>query len=235
MIGLVVERLNVAYGRAPVVFDVSLTVGAGEAVALVGRNGAGKSTTLKGILRLVDNVHGKVVFRGHDISRLPTNRIVRAGLGYVPEDRRVFTDLTVMENLSIGRQPPRDDAPHWTPDALFALFPNLAALSERRAGMISGGEQQMLTIARALMGNPYLVLLDEPSEGLSPRIVDRLADAVQRMKSDGLSLLLCEQNLRFARRIADRAAVIEKGSLVYEGPIEALANGSDIAQRHLAV
>ena len=235
MTGLDIQRLTAAYGRAQVLFEVSLRVGSGEAVALIGRNGAGKSTTLKSVLGLMANVHGSIRFRGVDISRLPTDQIVRAGLGYVPEDRRVFSELTVMENLSIGRQPPRDGAPHWTPEGLFELFPNLADLRHRRAGDMSGGEQQMLTIARTLMGNPHLIMLDEPSEGLSPRIADQLATTVIRMKAQGLSILLCEQNLRFARPVADRACIIEKGHVVHEGPMETLTDGSEAAARYLAV
>ena len=184
---------------------------AGEAVALLGRNGAGKSTTLRSIIGLAPNTRGRVVFDGREISGMSDRPDRPAGLGYVPEDRRIFTDLTIEENLAVGEQPPRPGAPRWTTERLFALFPNLAELRDRPAGQISGGEQQMLTIARTLMGNPSLIMLDEPSEGLAPLIVERMAAAVREMKREGLSVLLAEQNLRFARAVSDRAYIIEKG------------------------
>ena len=195
---LEVEGLNAFYGRAHILFDVALSVGAGEVVALMGRNGAGKSTTLNAILGLVENRRGTAHFDGADISRQPTHRIVRAGLGYVPEDRRIFTGLTVSENLDVGLQPARGGAPTWTREMLFELFPNLAELQDRRAGYISGGEQQMLTIARTLMGNPRLILLDEPSEGLAPVIVEQMAKTIAALKTEGLTVLLSEQNLHLS-------------------------------------
>ena len=165
------HKLDCFYGRAQILFGVTLKVAAGEAVALLGRNGAGKTTTLRSIIGLARNTRGRVVFDGRDISGMSTGRIVRRGLGYVPEDRRIFADLTIDENLTVGEQPPRPGAPHWTRERLFALFPNLAELRGRPAGQISGGEQQMLTIARTLMGNPRLLLLDEPSEGLALSLI----------------------------------------------------------------
>lgn len=223
------------YGQAQVLFDVGLTVGAGEVVALVGRNGAGKSTTFKAIAGLLERRGGAVLFEGTDIARMPAHRIARAGLAYVPEDRRIFADLTVAENLEVGRQPPRAGAPHWTPERLFALFPNLAAMARRRGGAMSGGEQQMLTIARALMGNPRLVLLDEPSEGLAPRIVEDMARAVLALKAEGLAVLMSEQNLHFARAIADRALVIDRGSIRFEGSFAGLEADPAIGEAYLAV
>ena len=177
---LQVSNLNSFYGPAHILFDVALEVGEGEVVALLGRNGAGKSTTFRSIVGLVAQRTGRIVFEGRDVSRAPTHAIVRGGLGYVPEERRIFTDLTVEENLEVGRQPKRADAPHWTREKLFALFPNLGEMRNRPGGRMSGGEQQMLTIARTLMGNPSLVLLDEPSEGLSPKIVEQMVDAILR-------------------------------------------------------
>ncbi len=232
---LVVHKLNAHYGRARILFDVNLSVGDGEVVALLGRNGAGKSTTLRAILRLAGSPTGRVVFRGADISRLPTHAIARLGLGYVPEDRRIFARLTVAENLAVGRQPPRCDAPAWTVDRVCQLFPNLAALTDRPAGQISGGEQQMLTIGRTLMGNPSMIMLDEPSEGLAPKIVADLARAILRLKAEGVSILLSEQNLRFAKLISDRATIIESGHIRFDGSMAELAADPAIGHAYLAV
>ncbi len=232
---LSVAGLNSWYGRAQILFDVALEVQAGEVVVLLGRNGAGKSTTFRAILRLIPHVTGKVTFNGTDISREPTHRIVKLGLGYVPEDRRIFTELTVAENLEVGAQVRRAGAPHWTEEALFALFPNLAAMPHRLAGRMSGGEQQMLSIARTLMGNPRLVLLDEPSEGLAPKIVDDMAQSLVAMKRQGLGILLAEQSWQFSRAIADRAYIMEKGNIRYEGTIAELERTPQIRERFLAL
>jgi len=216
-----VEALQAGYGPAEVLFGVSLTLGRGEVAALTGRNGAGKSTTLKAIMGLLPARSGRVRFQGADITGLPPFRIARLGLGYVPEDRRIFTDLTVFENLEVGRRDARGRAA-WTPERLFAVFPNLAEMRSRRASAMSGGEQQMLTIARTLMGNPDAVLLDEPSEGLAPVIVEQMAEAVLRMKAEGIAVLLSEQNLDFAAAVSDRAYVIEKGGIRFQGTMDAL-------------
>jgi branched-chain amino acid transport system ATP-binding protein len=210
---LEVENLNAYYGRAQILFDVSFEVKRGEVVALMGRNGAGKSTTMKAIMNMMPRKSGVVTFDGEPIGAWPTHRIARAGLGYVPEDRRVFGDLTVMENLDTGRQPPRDGAPSWTPEKLFRVFPNLGDMRERRASRMSGGEQQMLAVSRTLMGNPRIVLLDEPSEGVAPVIVEQMADMILELKREGLSILLSEQNLHFAALVSDRVYVLEKGQL----------------------
>ena len=230
-----VNGLNAAYGRAHILYDVALEVAAGEVVALLGRNGAGKSTTFRAILGLIVNRSGAVVFDGEDVSDLPTYDIVRRGLGYVPEDRRIFADLTVEENLLVGRQSPRAGAPTWTRDRLFEIFPNLAQLRNRPGGRMSGGEQQMLTIARTLMGNPSLVLLDEPSEGLAPRIVEQMIEAIRDMKREGLSLLVSEQNLHFARLVADRVYVIEKGRIRFTGTMAEFDARPDIRDAYLAL
>jgi branched-chain amino acid transport system ATP-binding protein len=232
---LEVHQLDAFYGRAQILFDVTLRVAAGEAVALLGRNGAGKSTTLRAILGLMPRTRGRVVFDGRDISHKSTGHIARCGLGYVPEDRRVFADLTVEENLMVGAQKPRAGVPVWTQERLFELFPNLAQLRRRPAGQMSGGEQQMLTIARTLMGNPSLIMLDEPSEGLAPLIVDGMARAILEMKRHGLTVLLAEQNLRFARAVSDRAAIIEKGRIRFDGTIASLLADEAISRAYLAV
>jgi branched-chain amino acid transport system ATP-binding protein len=232
---LKVERLNAWYGRAQVLFDLALEVRPGEVVALMGRNGAGKSTTMKAVMGLLERRRGAIHFMGRDIAGLPSFRIARLGLGFVPENRRIFTDLTVLENLEIGRQPPRPGIPEWTVDRLFRLFPNLADMPGRRGGQMSGGEQQMLTVARTLMGNPYLVLLDEPSEGVAPVIVEQMAEMILELKQAGVSILLSEQNLHFAELVSDRAYVLEKGQLRFEGSIEALASSQDIRKAYLEV
>ncbi|HQS10398.1 MAG: ABC transporter ATP-binding protein [Rhizobiales bacterium 24-66-13] len=219
---LEVSRLDAFYGRAQILHEVGLRVGSGEAVALLGRNGAGKSTTLRAIMAQGPRRTGEIRLLGADVSRLETHELVQAGIGYAPEDRRIFTDLTVMENLEVGRRPARPGHAPWTIERLFALFPNLAEMRQRRGGQMSGGEQQMLTLARTLMGNPLLLLLDEPSEGLAPRIVEQIALAVMALKTEGLSILLCEQNLHFARLICDRTCVMARGRMVFEGSFAAL-------------
>jgi branched-chain amino acid transport system ATP-binding protein len=210
---LELKRLSASYGRARILFDIDLELRAGEVAVLLGRNGAGKTTTLKAIMGLVRPDSGEVRLAGRRIDSLQPFEIARLGLGYVPEDRRIFTDLTVAENLEVGRRPPRDGVAAWTEERLFGLFPALANMRKRLAAHMSGGEQQMLTIARTLMGNPQALLLDEPSEGLAPRIVEEIEKAILEMKAGGLSVLLCEQNLAFARRVGDRAYLLEQGQV----------------------
>ena len=219
---LVLRDLRASYGRAQVLFGVSLDLQPGEVVALVGRNGAGKSTTLKAVMGLVPASAERLAFRGRSLIGLTTYRIARLGLGYVPEDRRVFTDLTVDENLEVGCRPAQGGRAPWTPERLFRLFPNLAEIRGRRGNEMSGGEQQMLAIARTLMGNPGAILLDEPSEGLAPLIVQMMAEAVRAMKGEGVAVLLSEQNWAFASAVADRACVIERGEIRFQGSVEAL-------------
>ena len=232
---LELKRLNAGYGRAHILFDLDLQLRAGEVVALLGRNGAGKTTTLKAAIGLLRSFSGDVFFDKKRINDLEPFQIARLGLGYVPEDRRIFTDLTVMENLDVGRQPPRGGAPRWTPEQLFELFPNLGRMRERRGGSMSGGEQQMLTIARSLMGNPSALLLDEPFEGLAPVIVESIAKTIHELKREGLSVLLCEQNLRYARLVAERACIIEKGRLCYAGTMAELDADPALRARYLSV
>ena len=232
---LEVEALDAWYGQAQILFGVSLAVNAGECVALVGRNGAGKSTTMKSIMGVMAKKRGRVTFRGTDISALAPYRIARIGLGWVPEDRRVFTDLSVRENLEVARQPARTGAPTWTEDKLYALFPNLGAMVDRPGGRMSGGEQQMLTVARTLMGNPHLVLLDDPSEGVAPLIVEEMARMIVALKKAGVAILLSEQNLHFARLVSDRAVVLEKGEVKFDGAMEALMSDDVLLRTHLSI
>ena len=231
---LEVEGLRAGYGPAEILFGVSLSLARGEVAALMGRNGAGKSTTLKAIMGLVPPRAGRVRFAGRDIAGLAAFRIARLGLGYVPEDRRIFTDLTVAENLEVGRRP-AEGRDAWTPERLFEVFPNLASMRHRRAAAMSGGEQQMLAIARTLMGNPEAVLLDEPSEGLAPVILELMADAVLRMKREGIAVLLSEQNFDFAAAVADRAYVIERGEIRYDGSMAALDADPALRAQHLSL
>jgi branched-chain amino acid transport system ATP-binding protein len=236
---LSVENLSASYGAAQILYDLSLEVGRGEVVALMGRNGAGKSTTMKAIMGLMAR-KGRVRFNGADISRGKPYEIARLGLGFTPEDRRIFADLTVMENLDIGRQPPRTfadgtPAPEWSPERLFKLFPNLGEMPDRPGGRMSGGEQQMLTVARTLMGNPLLVLLDEPSEGVAPLIVEQMANTILELKKEGLSILLSEQNMLFAEFVSDRAYVLEKGEIRWQGTMAALAVDSAVQRSYLTL
>ena len=237
---LSVSQLRAWYAAAEILFDVNLEVRRGEVVALMGRNGAGKSTTLKSIMGMVPKRRGTVRFMGHDLSRAEPFTCARLGLGFVPEDRRVFTDLTVLENLEVGKQPQRrwpdgSEAPHWTPARLFKLFPNLGEMTMRPGGQMSGGEQQMLTVARTLMGNPYLVLLDEPSEGVAPLIVEQMAQMILELKAQGVSILLSEQNMHFAELVSDRAYVLEKGQIRFTGSMAELASNEEVRRAYLSV
>jgi branched-chain amino acid transport system ATP-binding protein len=237
---LSVEGLSAWYGAAQILYDLSFNVGRGEVVALMGRNGAGKSTTMKAIMGLIAQRQGTVHFNGDDISHLKPFEIARRGLGFTPEDRRIFVDLTVMENLDVGRQAARhlaggQPAPSWTPEKLFSLFPNLAEMPDRLGGRMSGGEQQMLTVARTLMGNPLLVLLDEPSEGVAPLIVEQMANTIVELKKEGLSILLSEQNIHFARLVSDRVYVLEKGQIHWHGSMTQLDDNLDVQRTYLTV
>lgn len=232
---LVLDKVNTYYGKAHILHGLSFSIGKGEVVALLGRNGAGKTTTMRSIMQLVRPASGTVRFEGVDITRWPTHKVARAGLGYVPEERRIFADLSVMENLEVGRQPHRDGYPDWTVEHMFELFPNLAERRGNRGKQLSGGEQQMLTIARTLMGNPKLLLLDEPSEGIAPVIVEQMAETLLEIKAKGLTVLLSEQNLHFARIVADRAVIIESGSAVFYGSFAELESHPEIRDQYLSV
>lgn len=232
---LEVSGLKAGYGLAEVLYGIDLVLRPSEVVALIGRNGAGKSTTLKAIMGLVHRDATILSFKDEDIRRLPAFRIARLGLGYVPEERRIFTDLTVEENLEVGRREGRARHNVWTLERLFSIFPNLSGLLGRRASAMSGGEQQMLTIARTLMGNPEAVLLDEPSEGLAPVIVEQMARAVIAMKREGVAVLLSEQNAQFAAAVSDRAYIIETGVVRYSGPMTELEADPTIRNAYLGL
>jgi len=222
---LEVREIHTAYGLSRVLFGVSIDVTAGECVCLLGRNGVGKSTTMRSIMGLSPPQSGRVRFKDTDITGWEPYRVARAGVGFVPEDRRIFAELTVWENLDVAQR-----SGSWTAERVFDLFPTLRELTGRNGGFLSGGEQQMLTIARTLMGNPTLLLLDEPSEGLAPLVVDHLGEQIARLKSEGLTILLAEQNVEFALRLADRVYVLEKGAVRFSGSAGALRD--DDALRH---
>jgi branched-chain amino acid transport system ATP-binding protein len=237
---LSVTNLNASYGVAQILYGLSFEVCRGEVVALMGRNGAGKTTTMKAIMGLIAHRDGVIEFNGTDISRLQPYEIARLGLGFTPEDRRIFSDLTVLENLDIGRQPARrfgdgTPAPVWNEQRLLSLFPNLGEMPDRLGGRMSGGEQQMLTVARTLMGNPLLILLDEPSEGVAPVIVDQMVATILELKRAGVSILLSEQNVHFAELVSDRAYVLEKGQVQWNGPMTDLAENIEIQRAYLTV
>ena len=224
------ERVEAAYGLSRVLHGVTLEAREGEVVSLLGRNGAGKSTTLKAILGLVDVTAGSISLDGRDITATPTHEISMLGIGWVPEDRRIFSDLTVDENLLVGAK-----GEGWTASRVYEHFPKLAQLAGRRGGSLSGGEQQMLTVARTLMGNPRVLLLDEPSEGLAPVIVQALGQQIAALRHEGLTIVLSEQNLKFAARLADRAYIIEKGLIRWEGAMGRLLEDEGVRRAYLTV
>ena len=232
---LELEDVHAAYGLSRVLFGISLEVDAGECVCLLGRNGVGKTTTMRSVMGLTPPSAGHVGFKSRDITGWSPHRVARAGLAYVPEERRIFTELTVAENLEVGRQAPRWDAPSWTEDRLFALFPNLADMRDRPGGRMSGGEQQMLTIARTLMGNPELLLLDEPSEGLAPLVVEALLAKIGELKAQGLTILLAEQGIEFSLALADRVYVLEKGAVRFAGSSAALRSDRSVLDQLLTL
>jgi branched-chain amino acid transport system ATP-binding protein len=230
---LAVEDIHTAYGLSRVLFGVSLRVAPGECVCLLGRNGVGKTTTMRSIMGLTPPASGRVVWKGRDITREAPFRAAGLGIGFVPEDRRIFADLTVWENLDVAERRMRPGG--FTTERVFDLFPTLRQLRDRPGGFLSGGEQQMLTIARTLMGNPELLLLDEPSEGLAPLVVDHLREQIGRLKADGLTILLAEQNVDFSLDLADRVYVLEKGHIRYEGTSREFRENASIRQQYLAL
>ena len=228
-----VEDIYTAYGLSQVLFGVSLQVARGECVCLLGRNGVGKTTTMRSIIGLTPPRRGRVVWKGRDVTGRAPYQIARAGIGFIPEDRRIFADLTVWENLDVASRRVPDGG--WTVERVFDLFPKLRELVDRQGGFLSGGEQQMLTIARTLMGNPELLLLDEPSEGLAPLVVDHLKEQIGRLKRDGLTILLAEQNVGFSLDLADRVYVLEKGHIRFEGTVREFQDNDAIRQQYLAL
>jgi branched-chain amino acid transport system ATP-binding protein len=232
---LELKSINTFYGRSHILFDVSLSVEKGEVVSLLGRNGAGKSTTFRSIIGLTPPRSGEVIFRGERVSGLRAFRICRKGIGFVPEDRRCFPDLTVRENLEVATRREKEVAAPWTIDRIYALFPRLKEREKNLGSQLSGGEQQMLTIARTLMTNPEVLLLDEPSEGLAPLVVSLLADMILQIRKEGVTVLLAEQNLHFCAKVADRGYVIDKGSMKYEGTMSDLLADEEVKEKYLAV
>ncbi len=232
---LSVENINTFYGLSHILFDVSLQVDKGEVVVLLGRNGAGKTTTMLSIMGLNPPKSGTITYKGQDITGMAPYKVARSGIGFVPEDRRIFPDITVLGNLDVGRQATKSKNNKWTLERIYQLFPVLKDFSHRHGGTLSGGEQQMLTIARSLMGNPDFLLLDEPSEGLAPLIVKALGEFIEVIKKEGMTVLLSEQNTKFALKHADRAYIVDNGAIKYEGTIAELEQNDEIKKRYLAV
>jgi branched-chain amino acid transport system ATP-binding protein len=230
---LVVQEIYTFYGLSQVLFGVSLEVAAGECVCLLGRNGVGKTTTMRSIMGLTPPRRGRVMWKGRDIAGKAPYAIAQAGIGFVPEDRRIFADLTVWENLDVASRTRAGKG--FTVERIFDLFPKLSELVNRQGGFLSGGEQQMLTIARTLMGNPELLLLDEPSEGLAPLVVEHLKEQIGRLKREGLTILLAEQNVGFSLDLADRVYVLEKGHIRYQGTARAFREDESIRHQYLAL
>jgi branched-chain amino acid transport system ATP-binding protein len=231
---LAVENIHTAYGQSRVLFGISLEIAAGESVCLLGRNGVGKTTTMRSVMGLTPPTSGRVLWQGRDVTGWPPHRVARAGIGFVPEDRRIFAELSVRENLEVGARAGRRSG-RWTIDAVGELFPVLRERRDQRGGLLSGGEQQMLTIARSLTGNPELLLLDEPSEGLAPLVVDTLLTKIVELKAQGLTILLAEQRVDFALALADRVYVLEKGTVRFSGPAEELRGDRALLDRLLAL
>jgi branched-chain amino acid transport system ATP-binding protein len=231
---LELSHVETYYEDSHILFDLSLSVEAGEVVCLLGRNGAGKTTTVRSIVGLTPPRGGRITLRGRDLAGLPPFRIARLGIGFVPEDRRVFPNLTVHENLEVARRTSGNGG-GWTEERIFELFPILRERRRQLGGTLSGGEQQMLTIARTLMGNPEILLLDEPSEGLAPLVVDTLRQQLRRLKASGLTIVLAEQNVRFVSDLGDRVYIIEKGMVRYESSMAAFLADADVRQAYLAV
>jgi len=230
-----VEGLDVLYGASQILFGVSLSVQEGQTVALLGRNGAGKSTTLKAIAGLVPARAGRIGILGASMQGRPPHALARAGIGYVPEDRQIFPEHSVEDNLLIAAKKGRNGEAYWDLKRIYGMFPMLEPLKDRMGGLLSGGEQQMLTIARTLMGNPSALLLDEPSEGLAPIIVQRVGDLLRRLRDMGVTVLLAEQNMHFCLGIATGATVIDKGQIVYCDTIEQLKANDEVKRRYLAI
>lgn len=232
---LEIEKINSFYGLSHILFDVTLNVESGEVVVLLGRNGAGKTTTMLSIMGMNPPKSGVIRYQGKDITGFAPYEAARLGIGFVPEDRRIFPDLTVYANLDVGRKTSQSNTTKWTSERIYQLFPILEKRNQQRGGTLSGGEQQMLTIARTLVGNPDFLLLDEPSEGLAPLIVKSLGDFISVIKQEGITVLLAEQNSKFALKYADRAYIVDNGAIKYEGSISDLEQNEKVKKRYLAV
>ena len=230
-----VDEIDVFYGASQILFGVSFGVEKGQSLALLGRNGAGKSTTMKAIIGIAPARRGRVSVRGTPMQKFTPDRIAREGVGFVPEDRQIFPEHSVEDNLKIAIKPGVGGRIDWTLEKIYDVFPILASMRGRMGGRLSGGEQQMLTIARTLMGNPDVVLLDEPSEGLAPIIVEKIGELIQRLRDMGTTLIVAEQNMHFCLDIASHVAVIDKGHIVYRGSIDELRANDDVKKRYLAV
>jgi branched-chain amino acid transport system ATP-binding protein len=233
---LEINEINTFYGTSHILFDVSLAVDRGEIVCLLGRNGAGKTTTMRSIMGLTPAKSGSVQFHGEELRGRPPHHIAQKGMGYVPDNRLIFPDLTVRQNLELAYKVPKDfDGDPWTINRIFQLFPILAEREHQHGGTLSGGEQQMLTLGRTLMGNPDLLLLDEPVEGLAPLVVKDLGKQILRLKEMGQTILFSEQNVKFATLTSDRAYVIDKGKIRYQGSIEELRANQEIKEKYLMI
>jgi branched-chain amino acid transport system ATP-binding protein len=232
---LELHHVETYYGDSHILFDLSLEVDKGEVVCLLGRNGAGKTTTVRSIIGLTPPRSGRITLRGHDLAGLPPFRVARLGIGFVPEDRRIFGNLTVHENLEVARRTWGDGDGPWTLERVFELFPILRERRRQAGGTLSGGEQQMLTIARTLMGNPDVLLLDEPSEGLAPLVIQMLGQQLGRLKASGLTIVLAEQNVRFVSDLGDRVYILEKGMVRYQGSMTEFLADAEVRQAYLAV
>lgn len=232
---LQVEKIDTFYGSSQILFKVSLEISAGEVVALLGRNGAGKTTTLRSIMGLTRPKRGSITYKGDDISRKPTYKIANMGIGYVPENRIIFPDLSVLDNLNLASKTSSEGGNGWGVKRVFELFPVLKSRAHQHGGTLSGGEQQMLTIARTLMGNPNLILVDEPTEGLAPLLVKEVRKLILAIAETGTTILLSEQNIKFSLKSSKRVYIIEKGEIQYEGSVESLRENESVMKKYLAV
>lgn len=232
---LIVDRINTFYGQSHVLQEVSLSIHEGEVVSLLGRNGVGKTTTLRSIMGLTPPQSGQIQFKGIPIARKPSYQIARMGIGYVPDDRRIFPDLTLLENLEIAQRLSSKSKVQWTFEKVYDLFPVFFNMKARKGTQLSGGEQKMLAIGRALMKNPDLLLLDEPSEGLAPLIVQNLAEVIERIRGEGVTILLADQNLKFCRKTSDRGYILEKGRVQHQGLMEEIWQNEEIVKKYLVV
>jgi len=232
---LQVEKIDTFYGSSQILFKVSLEISEGEVVALLGRNGAGKTTTLRCIMGLTPPKRGNITYKGNDISAKSTYKIANMGIGYVPENRVIFPDLSVLDNLNLASKTSPEGENGWGLGRVFELFPVLKSRSHQHGGTLSGGEQQMLTIARTLMGNPDLILIDEPTEGLAPLLVKEVRKLILAIAETGTTILLSEQNIKFSLKSSKRVYIIEKGEIQYEGTVESLQEDESVIKKYLAV